>query len=181
MEKDLQDFAHDAYEFTRLRGAGVRGWRNARGLHRKTTSGEFALVLDEPHPDVVAMLGAGELELEFQAHHDGRVRVALLKHTFLAAWLCCDSDELNLVVMNEVRAELIVHATRPLRQISSPEPWARRLDIRRLTAPPDLPTLVAVVMTGAEGPWRGVVFSRAVGVTWPTEWFTTLPDPDDDA
>jgi hypothetical protein len=89
VEADLADWHDDALTLPAFSGDAVRGTRHSsRLLCRTTPKGEPVLIVDRGFdPAVRDLLLSGKVDLTACVPDENRVRIALLKHAFLAACL----------------------------------------------------------------------------------------------
>lgn len=165
---------------TAFSGKAVPGHRHAgRLLHRTAHDGSFVLVLDGPFdPAVEELLANGDVELATTPPDDNRVRIALLKHAYLAR---CLHEQAVPQHLDQVRTELLA-----ARSASSRDevPWSAiaagleilRIDPDRNIPPPD-PVIHAVAhLDATERP--GVLLGGTVFVTWDFQPSTQPPTTD---
>jgi HNH endonuclease len=168
VEAELVDWHDDAVTLPAFSGDAVPGRRRASRIAvRATPNGEFVLLMDgDADPAVRDLLLSGRVDLTAFEPDRNRVRLGLLKHSFLAACL------LNGLLVNPyadaVRRDLIAARDAPSRRDVPRSEIALGLTVLRSNEllPVNWPVAYCVAVTedGAEVP--GVTLARKTFVSW---------------
>lgn len=150
--------------------AGVPGRRRGpRLLRRELPSGEFVLFPDVGHADpaVHDMLVSGELTLHVDPLDMQRVRLAAMKHAYLAACLLLGgipfTDEAD-----RIREALVAARDASPRDMLSDCAEADRLVLARTGVAPQGPPLALMLEHVEDGPGRHVLsLAGTIVVSWP--------------
>ncbi len=170
VEADLIDWFEDAIVLPSISRDGIPGARRlSRIAFRTLPDGRFVLLV-EGKAGSAAIDSLGDEEITFTGEHadDNRVRIALLKHAYLAACLRFGIPEGEHA--DWVRQELIAGRDASDRANVPPGRLANGLTVLRLyghAAP--IPPVVQAIAHLPEGPVRGAVLSGRVFVSWSSE------------
>jgi hypothetical protein len=161
---------------SRFSADGLRGHRAMPRIDlRWTDSGQFALLIaGKAHPDLDGVLRrGGDFEVEFREPDMARVRLAALKHAYLAACLAMGTIPQSPTA-DEIRNDLCRARDVRAREPMPPSTVAAGLELGRTYAPPRGPSIA--VMTPDPLPHEGplnawISLAGVVMVRWPLpEW-----------
>lgn len=168
VEADLVDWHDDAITLPSFIGDAVPGHRRASRLTvRSTPDGSFVLLMDgDADPAIRDLLLSGQLDLTALEPDRNRVRLGLLKHAFLAAFLL--GGPLEGPAADAVRADLLAARNARRRQDVPRSEIALGLTVLRSSEPlpVDWPLAhgVAVEEDGTE--IKGVLLAHTTFVSW---------------
>lgn len=171
--------ATDSWRGARFSAGRIRGKRRLPRIDlRWTDSGQFALLVADGVPSEVtgALRRGGEFTVDFREPDMARVRLAALKHAYLAACLAMRGIPYSTTA-DQIRAELLAARNVRAREPMPHSAVAAGLEIRRSYAPPSGPSVAIMAprplpATGPLDAW--ISLAGVVAVRWPlTEWTLT--------
>jgi hypothetical protein len=171
VEADLVDWYDDAVTLPAFSGDAVQGARRASRIFlRISPDGKPVPLMDEStDPAVRELLLSGDVDLTAYEPDHNRVRLALLKHAFLAA--CLAFGPLEGADADAVRADLIAARDAPSRQQVPRSAIALGLTVLRSSGGSRLewPVVhcIADMKDGGEVP--GVTLAGTTFVSWSSE------------
>lgn len=170
VESDLVDWYDDAVTLPAFSGDAVQGARRAtRIFYRADVDGTPGLLMDESaDPGVRELLLSGQIDLTVYEPDLNRVRLALLKHAFLAA--CMAFGPLEGPEADAVRADLIAARDAPSRHEVPRSDIALGLTVLRSKGTPrtNEPVLRSIA-TGADNEELHGVTLAGTFVSWSWE------------
>lgn len=170
VEGDLADWHDHALTIPTFRGEAVPGARRAsRILARLTPNGEPVLLVDRGcDPAVRDLLLGGQVDLGAYLPDENRVRIALLKHAFLAA--CLRFGVLGAEA-DAVRSDLIAARDAPNRTDVPRSDLALGLMVLRSDRGPQLdwPAVHCVAEDGENEAVHGVLLAGTTFVSWQSD------------
>ncbi|GAA2208283.1 hypothetical protein GCM10009850_037410 [Nonomuraea monospora] len=180
VEADLIDWYDNMITLPRFTGPGVQSARRTPRIPLMwTPEGEFAFLLSgNIDPAIDEMLRSGEIELAGLLPDENRYRLALLKHSYLAA--CLRFGILEGADSDHVRRDLITARDVTGRMNAPHSPLAMGLTVIRhdgATALASAPLVRAVVHLDEE-PVEGVLLVGRVFVSWSSTFDPGQSPPD---
>lgn len=171
VEADLVDWHDDAVTLPAFSGDAVQGRRRASRITvRATPDGRFVLLMDgDADPAVRDLLLSGQVDLTAFQPDPNRVRLALLKHSYLAA--CLLNGPLASPEADAVRADLIAARDAPNRRDVPLSEIALGLTILRSNEPLPInwPVVYCIAATAEGTEVHGVTLARTTFVSWSWE------------
>ena len=172
VEAELTDWRDNAFPHTTATSDAIVGTRKLpRLLHRQTTDGKFALIIDGPmHPDAEPMLKESEFALLFLPPNPRFYKLAALKHAYLAA--CLDLRDIPRTPSADViRRDLLAARDAPSRRETPASEYALSMPLMRTLEQPRGPSLALGYVQRPDGlaEWW-ISLAGTIAVPWP------LPD-----